>query len=216
MKQTEITKKLNNLLIFDKKSLKILENRNSALDANIKYWLKNKNLIALKNGVYILREKYEKEKDKNSYLEYLANQLLKPSYLSLEYVLSKYQILSEPVNAITSITTKQSRLFINELNSWRYYSLPPALFTGYKTKSFAGQPVLEASKAKALFDFLYLRLKRNDNINIGNLRLNLENMKPSDWKEFFRYFDNKKSTKWNNLRQKLKQYAKKSTPRISQ
>ncbi|MDD2354396.1 hypothetical protein EOL94_04375 [bacterium] len=215
MKQTEITKKLNNLLIFDKKSLKILENRNSALDANIKYWLKNKNLIALKNGVYIIREKYEKEKDKNSYLEYLANQLLKPSYLSLEYVLSKYQILSEPVNAITSITTKQSRLFINELNAWRYYSLPSALFTGYKTKSFAGQPVLEASKAKALFDFFYLRLKRNNNINISNLRLNLENMKPSDWKEFFCYFKNKKSTKWNNLRQELKQYAKKSTPRIS-
>jgi hypothetical protein len=207
MKQAEITQKLNNLLIFNKKYLKMLEKKEDTLNANIKYWLKNKSLIALKSGSYILRSKYEKETNKDLYLEYLANQLIKPSYLSLEYVLAKYQLLSEPARSITSISTKQSRVFVNELGTWRYYTMPKRLITGYRSKSFKGQTVLEATKAKALFDFLYLRLRRSSIINIKSLRLNLENMQKKDWQEFFRYLDTMPSKKWKNLKIEIKKYA---------
>jgi hypothetical protein len=123
-------------------------------------------------------------------------------------VLAKYQIMSEPVRSITAITTKQERFFINSLGSFRYYSIPDKLFCGYKIKTWRDKTIAEATKAKALFDFLYLRFRREKNIDIESLRLNLESMNKKDWQEFFKYFDKLKSKKWEKFKLDLKKYAK--------
>lgn len=178
--------KTKNLLIFNKNSLRKLEPQKDALDANIKYWLKNKKIIALKKSLYILTEKYQKETNKDLLIEYIANQLVKPSYLSTEYVLAKYQILTESVNAITSVTTKINREIINPIASFRYSSITAKLFTGFKIKYFNSVPILEASKSKALFDFLYFRFMKNQNVTktaIQNLRLNWENISSAEFKK---------------------------------
>ena len=166
MTLNELKNKTSGLLLLNKNILRNFEPRENTLNANIKYWLKNKELVLLKKGTYILKDKYEKETKKNLYLEYIANQLLQPSYISLEYILAKYQILSEPVNAITSITTKTSRETTNNLCSFRYYSICPALFKGYEIKYFYNSPVLMATKSKALFDYLYIRFLKNTPINV--------------------------------------------------
>lgn len=207
MKEIKITGELNNLLILDKKYLKLLESNANNLNANIKYWLKKGTLTSLKNGKYILTSRYEQEINKDMYLEYLAGELLIPSYISLEYVLAKYQILSEPVRAITSLSTKQERVFINKLGTWRYYTIPKRLFLGYKLKNFKGMSFYEASLAKALFDFLYLRLRRSKSLDISKLRLNLENLKPKDWQELDKYFKLMPGEKWQKLNKELKKYA---------
>ncbi|MBU4337945.1 hypothetical protein KKB43_03690 [Patescibacteria group bacterium] len=192
MKLETIKNKTDKLLLFDKKSLKMLEKDDNALNSNIKYWLKNSDLIALKKGIYIFKERYNQESKKDDYLEYIANQLIQPSYVSLEYVMAKYQLLSEPARAITSITVKNPREFYNSLGVWRYYSLPIKLFVGYKIKYFQGQPIAEATKAKAVFDFLYLRFRRGvkaNRQNIDDLRLNWENLNKQDLKELNFYFE---------------------------
>ncbi|MBU3925012.1 MAG: hypothetical protein V1732_03825 [Patescibacteria group bacterium] len=192
MKLETIKNKTDKLLLFDKKSLKMLEKDDNALNSNIKYWLKNSDLIALKKGIYIFKERYNQESKKDDYLEYIANQLIQPSYVSLEYVMAKYQLLSEPARAITSITVKNPREFYNSLGVWRYYSLPIKLFVGYKIKYFQGQPIAEATKAKAVFDFLYLRFRRGvkaNRQNIDDLRLNWENLNKQDLKELNSYFE---------------------------
>jgi predicted transcriptional regulator of viral defense system len=207
MKLETIKEKTKDLLIFNKNYLKLLEKDSNNLNANIKYWLKNNNIISLKNGTYIFKDVYNKENNKDLYLEYIANQLLKPSYLSLEYVLAKYQIMSEPVRSLTSITLKGSRDFNNELGTWRYYQMPRELFTGFYFKSFKGQNIAVASKAKALFDFLYLRFRRGyiPNIeNIKQLRLNLKNLSKSDKKEFFSYFKLISGNRWDTLKEIMK------------
>ncbi len=178
------------LLIFNKSALRSLEKNPEALNYNIKYWLKQKKIIGLKNGLYILADKYLQADNKDGYLEYIANQLVQPSYLSVEYVLSKYQILSEPVNVLTSMTQKTSRGIINDIGSFRYYSLSPRLFCGYKIKYYQGAPVLEAEKSKAFFDFLYLRFLNQKPINaeaVENLRFNWENISLSDFKKAEQY-----------------------------
>jgi hypothetical protein len=209
MKLEKIKEKTKNLLVFDKNYLRLLEKNSNNLNANLKYWLKNNNIISLKNGTYIFKDTYEKESDKDLYLEYLANQLLKPSYLSLEYVLAKYQIMSEPVRSLTSITLKGSRDFNNELGTWRYYQIPEKLFTGFYFKSFKNQDVAIASKAKALFDFLYLRF-RHDKLptekKIEKLRLNLENLSQNDKDKFYSYFHLISGKRWNILRDTMKKY----------
>lgn len=210
MRLEELKKKTEKLLIFDKKSLFLLEKDSNNLNENLKYWLKNESLIALKKGVYLLKDRYDKESDKDAYLEYIANQLLRPSYLSLEYVLAKYQLLSENARALSSISIKSSREFSNKLGTWRYYSLPSQLFIGYQIKYFKGQPIVEASKAKALFDFLYLRFRRGPYLGVKrleNLRLNWENMNDSDWLELDSYLKLLSSKRWQELRKNIKKYA---------
>ncbi len=201
MKLEELKKQTAGLLVLNKNILRTFERRRNILDANIKYWLKKGNLIQLKKGFYILKEKYEQEPDKDSYLEYLAGQLVKPSYLSLEYVLAKYQILSEPARSITSITPKTTREMINAVGAFRYYSVTEKLFVGYNVKYFFGAPVLEAGKSKALFDYLYLRFLKSAPVSaksIESLRLNWENI---NRREFLKACSYLKLTKSRKIRQ---------------
>lgn len=194
--------KTKNFLFFNKNSLRKLEPQKDALDANIKYWLKNGKIIALKKSLYILADTYQQETKKDFFLEYIANQLVKPSYLSTEYVLAKYQILTDSVNAITSVTTKINREIINPLASFRYASITAKLFTGFKIKYFNSAPILEAEKTKALFDFLYFRFIKNNGISkiaIKNLRLNWENISLAEFKKTRSYSKLISSQKIKNL-----------------
>lgn len=218
MTLNELKKQTSNLLLLNKNILRNFEPRENALNENIKYWLKNKELILLKKGVYILNEKYEKEIQKNLYIEYIANQLIQPSYISMEYVLAKYQLLSEPVNAITSITTKTSREIKNNFYSFRYYSVVPELFKDYEIKYFYNAPVLTAKKSKALFDYLYIRFLRNTPINnesIKNLRINWENITKNEFLKTYSYLSYTKNKRIEKVLDLIKQiyYAPKNFKR---
>jgi predicted transcriptional regulator of viral defense system len=177
MKITEL-KKINNLLIVSKESLRQLEPNEQALNANIKYWVKKGDLIRIKKGRYILKSFLEKEEDKESYLEYLANKIYQPSYLSCEYVMQKYGLLTEAVYGITGITTRKTKIFINQLGQFTYYSITPSLFFDFEIKKYRNADILIAKKQKAVFDFLYLRFLKNAEISakaVEELRINWEN-----------------------------------------
>ena len=137
--------------------LKNFEKNANTLDANIKYWLNSDDLIALKNGLYTFSEQYKNEVNKDAFLEYAAGQLVTPSYLSLEYIMSKYQLLSEPVRSITSVTNKSTREYKNKLGVFRYYTINPKLFCGYEAKFIDTAPIMVATKSKAVFDYLFRR-----------------------------------------------------------
>lgn len=194
--------KLANLLIFTKETLRQLEKDNDRLDFNIKYWLKKGKIIALKKGLYVLKEKWERETNKDDYLEYIANQLYQPSYLSCEYVMSKFGLLTEAVFGITSMTTKTTKVFTNDLGNFNYYSLSPALFLGYEIKKNGSFPIVVAKKSKAVFDFLYLRFIKNTPVNkktIEELRINWENMTKAEFEELINYGRKTKSVRLNQV-----------------
>ncbi len=189
MKTVQLNK-LSNLLIFSKETLRQMEEDNDRLDFNINYWLKKGNIIALKKGVYVLKEKWERETNKDDYLEYISNQLYQPSYLSGEYVMNKYGLLTEAVYGITSMTTKTTKEYTNSLGNFRYSSLSPALFWGFEIKKKSSFSVLVAKKSKAVFDFLYLRFIKNSPVNrkvIHELRINWENMTNKELEELKQY-----------------------------
>jgi len=192
--------KLASLLIITKETLRQLEEDNDRLDFNINYWLKKGNIIALKKGVYVLKETWEREINKDDYRQYIANQLCQPSYLSGEYVMSKYGLLTEAVYGITSMTTKTTKTFINSLGSFAYYSLSPTLFLGYDVKKIGSFSVAVAKKSKAVFDFLYLRFIKKSSVNkkaIEELRINWENMTKEEFGELVRYGRKAKSVRLN-------------------
>ncbi len=181
---------LGNLLFFTKEGLRQLEDNEDALNFNIKYWLKKGDIIKLKNGYYLLKSRFEEEINKESYLEYLANQIYRPSYLSCEYVMNKYGLLTEAVYGLTSITTKKTKIINNKLGRFTYYSITPRLFSGWQIKKFESASIFIAKKSKAVFDFLYLRFLKRAAISeraVDELRINWENLTKKEWQEIEKF-----------------------------
>jgi len=192
MKLKKLKQNTGELMYFTKNDLKTLEPEKNTLDANIKYWIKNNQIKKIKNGFYVTTDQYQNEENKSFYLEYLANQIVVPSYVSGEYVLSKYNLLTEAVYAITSVTTKITREITNDLASFRYYSISPDLFTGFIVKSFRNALIAEASKEKAVFDFFYFRFLKNNPVSvtkIKDLRINWENISKKEFAKAKKYFE---------------------------
>lgn len=107
-------------------------------------------LIPLKRGLYqfrnpsgILPEPFN-----------VANVLYGPSYVSAESALSYYGFIPEQVFTITSITTKKSASFRNEIGTFDYQhlSIPYYSFGIHRINLREGQYALIATPEKALFD----------------------------------------------------------------
>lgn len=199
MNQIKNLNSLNSASYFNKNTLQqVVSISDNALYSNIKRWIKQNIIIQLKRGIYVTNDYYIRLPEKQAYQEFIANKLKSPSYLSLEYVLQKYSLLTEGVYAFTSITLKKTNTYKNKLGLFTYSNISQDLFTGYKIVNKEGFQIKEASKAKALFDFLYLRLLSVKNINqqlLDSFRFNLDEFSQKDQKEFKSYVKLSKTKK---------------------
>ncbi len=171
---------LNKLEFFD---LRVLRQFNplpsQSLYKFVKRRVKDHNLIKLKKGVYTTNY-FVQHNDILLYRERVANFLKKPSYLSLEYMLSKYSILSENVYVFTSVSTKKTNRYVNDLGTYYYRHIKEEMFTGYVFVN----GVYFATKAKSLFDYFYFKKYV---LEIDSFRLNLEEFSDLDMNEFLKY-----------------------------
>jgi len=88
--------------------------------------------------------------------EILANIILGPSYISLEYALSYYGLIPEAVYEITCISTKRSKRFNTEVGSFSYKMIKKELFSiGINMVESKSGNFIIASKEKALCDIIY-------------------------------------------------------------
>ncbi len=183
--------------------------------SNLDYWIKTRlksgEIIALKKGLFVSRLYLARIEETagiyEKYIQFIANVLRYPSYISLEYMLSIYGIIPEGVYVTTSITTKSSRLFINKLGNFRYQNIKQSLFLGYKEFDYKNNPVRLATKAKALFDTIYLRSFGNSSLEYElteGLRLNLNDFTNDDIDEFKKYVDLSNSVKMRRVVKILK------------
>jgi len=142
----------------------------------VSQWRKKGYLHALKRGTYVLDARFRKAEPSPLFI---ANYLLVPSYLSVEYALSHYSLIPERAVAYTSVTTKRTRRFDNVMGSFAYRTVKPPLFFGYAPMQADGQEFLIALPEKALLDFLYLNsgALSADAAQIESLRLqNLDSL----------------------------------------
>lgn len=93
--------------------------------------------------------------------EELSMVIRTPSYLSMEYALSKHSILSQNVFTYTLVTPKLPYTFQNDRDTFEYHQIKRSLFWGYKTEGM----VLLAEPEKALLDLIYLRSIRGKDSN---------------------------------------------------
>ncbi|MFA6376227.1 MAG: hypothetical protein WCX69_02380 [Candidatus Paceibacterota bacterium] len=143
-------------------------------------------LLRLKKGVYASSDYLVKIPDnlKNSYNEFIANLLCRPSYLSMDYVLYQRGILTEMPANFTSISRDKTIGFSNPRGNFYYHKVKTILFCGFTTVKSGDFEILKATKAKAVFDYLYLR--KNDlptENSVKELRLNMFLLNANDKKE---------------------------------
>ena len=148
-------------------------------------------LVRLKKGMYVTQAYLDTLEKRNSlvgYDEFLSGIIYKPTYLSFEYVLYQYNLLTEIPTNFTCATTNKTMSFQNAFGNFFYHSLKKELFTGYRTIFKNEWIIYKASKAKAVFDFLYIR--KNSLLNVETLeelRLNLTELTKKDKTEIEKY-----------------------------
>jgi len=198
---------ITKLPFFKIENLKLVGISTHYLRTILTRYTKRGELIRLKKGVYtskIFIEETKKEGNYSAFLEFLANEIYSPSYLSLDYILYQENILTEiPVN-FTLITKNKTAFFSNVLGSFFYHKIKDELFCGFEIIRESDFIILKATRAKALFDFLYLR--KNLLVNkkaIKELRLNLNNFSKSDIEEFKKYLEIEGSKKMKEVSNEL-------------
>lgn len=180
-------------LFLTKDMLRSLSDENEeSINKSITRWIKSGDLVKLKNGLYISKENVDSYSSTEGFTELIANKLRTPSYVSLEYVLAKYGILTEAIYAVTSLTLKTGRKYSNPTGEYIYRNIRKELFTGYTAMRFLNYTYYIATKEKALFDYIYFSIdtlpEDLENINlVEELRLNMKSFKKKELVELQRY-----------------------------
>ena len=176
---------------------RLLFHKASGADLNqLNRWRKQGLLLQLRRGLYIFGRGERKIEPSRSYL---AGQLYQPSYVSLEYALSRYGLIPERVADVTSVSTKKTARFINDFGTFIYQTVKPAAFRGFVSdKDEAGLPYFIAEPEKAVADFVYLNLARitpgaAEKTLLESFRFqNLGSLKKNKVAAYFGLFNNKK------------------------
>ncbi|MFA6528230.1 MAG: hypothetical protein WCT46_01690 [Candidatus Gracilibacteria bacterium] len=156
--------------------------KNTTVDSYISRSLARKDIIQLKKGLYISADFYHKNKSDTSYSFYLANVLRTPSYISSWTALEYYNLVTEVIHAITSVTPKITRTYITKVGSFEYHSIKKDLFSDFSLIKGEFDFFL-ASPSKALFDLLYFKTRQFRGIKmeeidalIHELRIDIDEM----------------------------------------
>lgn len=199
----DLFKPFDSLPCFTKRNLRLyFPGSEDALNERIKRALKKERLLELKKGLYTTNFYYLREPRKNEFKEFLAAKLRFPSYLSLEYVLNKYSLLTEAAYPFTSITLKTTRRYQNFSGSYLYFNLKRTLYFGFEPVPFYGNEYYMATKAKALFDYLYLKRNLGPDLKkviLEDLRLNWDNFSIDDFELFLDYVRQSDSQKMSKI-----------------
>ncbi len=153
----KIYKKLVELPYFTLTTvLSLSGNSENSVNQGLKEYTNNGQLIRLKNGYYTSRDFCLNHKHQPEFFAYLAYILLSPSYLSMEFILRKADVLTDATFGYSSITTKKTSSFENPFGRYSYHNIKEELFTGYHENYFLTYKYYEASLAKAFFDYIYI------------------------------------------------------------
>ena len=193
-------KELESLPFFSKPQSRLLIGKTGRnLDAKLAQLKKVGYLVSLKKNLYVT-DPYFQKTNRLFYAEYLTGILRSPSYLSLEYILAKENIIPEGIVNFTSITLKSSREFTNVIGTFLYRNLKPHLFTGYIEEGWDEKVIRRATHAKALFDWLYLQKLPHPKSDLSaGLRINWDRLTRIDIDEFGKYVRLSQSVKMSGI-----------------
>lgn len=150
-------------------------------EAKLSRLLKQESLISLKRDLYVFAPFFRKSLLS---LPVIANKMVGPSYVSLEWALSYYGLIPEFTSTVTSITTKTKSRYDTPLGLFTFDHLNRAAYPKgiLWLEQPGGEHALIAAKEKALTDFLRLRRgkvrsqKEIEAILLEDLRIELDDL----------------------------------------
>ncbi len=168
-----------------------LELSHASINTYISRFLKRRQIHPLKNGLYLSSDFFEKHRLDTSYVFYLANVLRTPSYVSSWTALQYYNLTTEAILTITSVTPKITRTYQTKAGTFVYQSIHRELFTDFSLVKGTFEYFI-ASPSKALFDLLYFRTHQfrgtsRDKVMalVKELRIDFDEMDDSEQKKFY-------------------------------
>lgn len=165
--------------------------KGKTIDSYIARSLHCKDLLPLKRGIYITSDFYNKNKGDISYTFYLANILRTPSYVSSWTALQYYNLTTEIIHTVASVTPKITRSYTTKANTFTYQSIKKELFSDFSLVNGKFNFFI-ASPSKALFDLLYFKTNQFRGMKVGaidalieGLRIDIDEMEASEREKFY-------------------------------
>ncbi|MDP2683670.1 MAG: hypothetical protein Q8P20_01310 [bacterium] len=164
--------------------------KSTTVDTYISRFLKFKEILQLKRAIYVSSDFFNKNKDDISYSFYLANVIRTPSYVSSWAALQYYNLTTEAIYSITSVTPKVTREYQTKAGNFAYQSIKKDLFLDFPLAKGKFNFFI-ASPSKALFDLLYFKTRQFRGMNqkdinklVEELRIDIDEMEAQERKKF--------------------------------
>ncbi|HEY4526328.1 MAG TPA: hypothetical protein VJK53_00525 [Candidatus Paceibacterota bacterium] len=165
--------------------------KNSTVNTYISRFLKHRDILPMKNGLYISAKFFADNKNDISYSFYLANILRTPSYVSSWTALQYYNLATEAIRSVTSITSKVTRDYETKVGTFSYQSINKNFFSDYSLVKGKFDFYI-ASPSKALFDLLYFRTHQFRSVRfeeitkmVEELRIDIDEMDEAERSKFY-------------------------------
>ncbi len=154
-------------------------------------WVKAGKVYQLRRGLYALAPPYQQTKP-HPFL--VANQLVRPSYVSLQSALAYYGLIPEYVPVTTSVTSDRPHVFATPLGKYQFQRVKAERFFAFNLEDLGdGQNAYLALPEKALLDLVYLHPGGDSLPYLRGLRMqNLEQINSASLKEIALKFDSQK------------------------
>lgn len=138
---------------------------------NFVRWIASGEILRLRRNLYTFPE-YLQIPDSALYF---ANQIYRPSYVSLHTALHFHGVIPEEVVQFTSVSTLKTAYFQNAFGSYTFHHISASYMFGYELKKAEGQVpfvIQMATPEKAIIDLLHLYPEYSSAEDMLNLRMN--------------------------------------------
>ncbi|HCS49923.1 MAG TPA: hypothetical protein DIW61_17420 [Candidatus Aminicenantes bacterium] len=153
MKWEEFLKEFSDRPLFHSSMLRIFDDAPVHIEVQLSRWSRAGKLCRIRRGWYLIEEPY-RARDVSEAV--IANMVVQPSYLSLEWALGFYGLIPEAVFNPTSITTARGIEFTAKGRRYFYHHVQPTFFAGYEKIERGSDVFIIAGPEKALLDKMYI------------------------------------------------------------
>jgi len=183
MRWEELLNRFAGQPLFHTSHLGIFPDPSRNILVQLSRWVKAGKLVQIRRGWYLIDKPYRTKEISEAAI---ANAVVHPSYLSLEWALQFHGMIPEAAFHPTSITTRRGIQFESLGHIFLYHHVSPVLFRGYTEAVLAGEKIIVAGPEKALLDHVYLFSLRRSFSTLWLESLRLQNLDRFDLEEFGR------------------------------
>jgi len=156
MRWDALLKEFSERPLFHSSMLRIFDDAPAHIEVQLSRWSRAGKLCRIRRGWYLIEKPYRTRDISEAVI---ANTVVQPSYLSLEWALGFYGLIPEAVFNPTSITTARGIEFTAKGKGYFYHHVQPAFFAGYEKVERGGDVFIIAGPEKALLDKMYIAMR---------------------------------------------------------